>query len=105
MPFQAGPYADGGVQRGTWGYDTVSVGGQAVDCAIGVSTQTLNWRLAMDGIMGFAPGMTSPETKPWWINAFPTWDDQQFGMHLGRVPANSGANETGLSGAGDLTLK
>ncbi|CAK9781820.1 acid protease [Cutaneotrichosporon oleaginosum] len=104
MPFQAGPYADGGVQRGVWGYDVVAVGGQALNASVGVSTQTLNWRLAMDGIMGFGPAMTSPATPPWWFGAVGAWTDKQFGMHLGRVPPNSAANVSGVAGYGDLTL-
>ncbi|BEI85795.1 hypothetical protein CcaverHIS002_0600820 [Cutaneotrichosporon cavernicola] len=104
MEFQAGPYVDGGVQRGMWGSDQVRVGQQAVYASVGVSNETLNWRLAMDGIMGFAPGATSIHTLPWWFLAVAEWTDKQFGMHLGRVPPNIGANKAGAAGYGDLTL-
>ncbi|BEJ15505.1 hypothetical protein CspHIS471_0501100 [Cutaneotrichosporon sp. HIS471] len=104
MAFQAGPYADGGVQRGMWGSDQVRVGQQAVYASVGVSSETLNWRLAIDGIMGFAPGATSIQNVPWWVKAVAEWTDKQFGMHLGRVPPNIGANQTGAAGYGDLTL-
>lgn len=104
MPFEAGPYADGGLQRGTWGYDQVGVGGQVVNSSVGISNETLNWGLGMDGIMGFGPDTTSEQTKPWWFNVLSAWEDKQFGMHLGRVPTESKAREEGIASSGDLTL-
>ncbi|GMK56126.1 hypothetical protein CspeluHIS016_0211820 [Cutaneotrichosporon spelunceum] len=102
LAFQAGPYADGGMQRGMWGYDHVRLGQQTVNVSIGVSNETLNWRLAMDGIMGFGRGSTTIDTALWWMSAAADWTEPQFGMHLGRTPGGIGTSQT--AAAGDLTL-
>jgi hypothetical protein len=109
MPFNIS-YLDGGLQRGYWGFDQVSVGGQTLNSSVGVSNETVGWGWSLDGIMGFMNAGHTNDTKPWWMNALGEWAEPVFGMYMApRVPVtettpDKHGNVQGLPGHGELTL-